>query len=1182
MQNLNAVEILENEILKNEEKFSDSIKNYQKIQSAKIQAKKEEIDALLTLIKDTIMEIEAKREDLIHQGVWATEEGKRVNEILKSLYLFPQTTENKTPYTVVKLANERTVTVKELETLYILLLDNISKLTEQDLFYEASLPGTKFIYEKQTDQEKILDETFRKKLLVIFNEARNQAEEVSKLRKRREEIAKIVGDTAPEAQKQKSELLKILEKTFDDESYLKIPELASYVTEFVKMYRQLKEIDASENLQKEIIKEQSLNHQLGKLLVDRYMKIVTRVQKDLQQMYETQMKGDIEDKSEKRNIFIEKLQNLRDVQQKFEKAMVEKTFMISENISRLHKIFYEAQNRLQTLKAQYYKRYQRIISQLPSFDMSDFEEKVVEYLVSKGINPMDANDFVETDFSKCLTDDDEASKKVSSYSCVSDPHLFFKGTPVKLKEYQKAVVSLVSNPKLNTPGLLVMWDTGTGKTIAAAATIVETLKNPERESGQAMVLGFSISNLFMFYCDIKRYLGDSYDAITAKLIGNQFSDTGSEHTEFLFRVNNLQCSVIFIRMHLSPESHFKKSRVDSKGLLVVDEVHFVIRGPPPKGKTVTVNQNTLQQWQKFITDHDGKKLLLSATPVGKEGDPNGVLQVLKLLKRNQDVDANKWFDTKGNWVSECARQEFYNNWVKGLVSYVSLRFDQSVYPAVLTTCEGGDPNKPCAWKFNIKDLSFTLDQTREYTPEELEIRESRDYTNLVPSVIMVPQSHKAAESLRKRTREQPGLISCMVNDPKEEKEKEKCADHAKGFEKGSFHGYKFSSGGGYDYDVKGLALRAQIDAHYLAKKKHLVIATLNPRIPVNYYQESVLEPLQNKTSFNNKPLVSINASTFPKSLNIEEWFRQIGVQRRFISTLGNVVTTEQDSLSQRIFNHPLNSDGRYVEVLIVEGKRLTGLDVPGAHCMHFLSPPQDKTSQKQAYGRILRQCALANYAKTTGIKDPYVRVFTYVSFPDKTGRESFKVTPDELVINWLSKEKGNYSLSPVERLLEEMKEGAVDRDFFGSYSLGSKRKKETRITPMDFFDDIIWYELQGNEEDIDFELIDNITDIKSVEELYKTLRSELVRSKDVPNLEELQNYLVNMEDDRYTRLQNFMYKKYQVTDAETKNTNRNRTLLVNSLWNQYKETYTSGLEYNDSLVISSQILKNEPQDSLEA
>ncbi len=358
-----------------------------------------------------------------------------------------------------------------------------------------------------------------------------------------------------------------------------------------------------------------------------------------------------------------------------------------------------------------------------------------------------------------------------------------------------------------------------------------------------------------------------------------------------------------------------------------------------------------------------------------------------------------------------------------------------------------------------------------------EARASKDYRNIVPVIIQVPTAPTDINSLFTAVakREQADLLKCVAEAGEgiSKEGQTECANLAKGYDnaKKAFRGVKNASGGGFDFTQKGIALRTQLDAAP-RNKKHLIIATMNPLPKVDYYIPQIENALKSKNQrFSREPFASFDIKSVRSACqrgNFDEIFASLDQKRRYINVAaGDVKELQQCAIN--LFKHKKNVFGQYFEALIINGKSFAGTDVPGAHYTHILSPPRDLKSQQQAYGRILRQCSLNEYAAAEGgSRDPTVYIFTYVSTVDPK-QERIKVTPDELVMRWLDTQRG--SKSAVDLMYEEMRKAAVDRYFFYDYSTGkgaedgeTAKKEETRIrVPMDATDYLLWSLAKANE-----------------------------------------------------------------------------------------------------------------------
>jgi superfamily II DNA or RNA helicase len=177
-----------------------------------------------------------------------------------------------------------------------------------------------------------------------------------------------------------------------------------------------------------------------------------------------------------------------------------------------------------------------------------------------------------------------------------------------------------------------------------------------------------------------------------------------------------------------------------------------------------------------------------------------------------------------------------------------------------------------------------------------------------------------------------------------------------------------------------------------------------------------------------------------------------------------------------VFNHKENALGKHIRVLVITARGLAGSDIPGARVVHLMSPAHSLAAQRQAYGRVLRLCAVAN--NTLGgaqSNATSVRMYTYVSVPAKdeaahpsvrggggrgggggggdddddekqkqkqrkqtraqksiARRQLLSVTPDEMIMRDLESRRR----SKMDLMNEAMRDNAVDASFFKEFSTG--------------------------------------------------------------------------------------------------------------------------------------------------
>jgi len=526
--------------------------------------------------------------------------------------------------------------------------------------------------------------------------------------------------------------------------------------------------------------------------------------------------------------------------------------------------------------------------------------------------------------------------------------------------------------------------------------------------------------------------------------------------------------VRFMRLQLKPDTASRFASWPHHALVVLDEAHYLSGGTLPGKGSAAPNKEVLKAWRDLICAHKGKRLLLTATPAANVDEPESLLATLRLFGPAAECgkplpDMSTWFEDVDEslgggkrWTAE--GRDAFVRLIRGLVSYVSLRFDQRIYPAVFTECADDYTQRACVYRHRPgSGDGATLVQPATERPmltnaEQTALR-LRNYQRMMPVVIEVPMQDTAV----KGTTFRPNLRDCMTSNPTvragSAHMRRSCGRAAVGYdEAGVKHKYKSISGGGFDYASKAVALRAQIDAN--RGGLHLVIGSLST-VQANYYEPEIFAALNSDNPafkeprlhlFNATAALAATDASKPLRERIDSLFDQLdaedaqrgGVRRRY-------VTMSDDEYALNVATHPRNATGRYVEVILIDGKSLAGTDVKGARVAHLLSPPQSPTSQKQAWGRILRRCALAPFAAQTGNTDPNVRIFTYVSVPPRkgkvelgTGKAKKPVTasPDQLLMEWMR--DARTARNEVELMYDALETNAVDSAFFGEYSTGGQ------------------------------------------------------------------------------------------------------------------------------------------------
>lgn len=671
-----------------------------------------------------------------------------------------------------------------------------------------------------------------------------------------------------------------------------------------------------------------------------------------------------------------------------------------------------------------------------------------------------------------------------------------------LTPFQRAAVEIVTGFNAS-PGLLLYWDVGTGKSLAAAAAIVRHLeqhgdRTAPRTYG-AVVIGFSVGNITDLQRDVRAYLNAHYgrDGWTETRCGGS---VGAARSTLGFTVGGGRSGggcILFTNATVLYQTKNSGWPTSPHALIVVDEAHRLFDSDPrepddddDEAQPLVESKTELERLRQTQYDYrcrllahtQGKLLLLTATPAAND-DARKLLQLLNLLKRRVNQCAtvprsafgrprfepdpiaasviDAWFTTDAAtgavaWINDRAQQTFVRDWAHGIVSYATFRFDQSVYPAIQTTCDTAQ-TRACVYKFDASQQRVRLLPSTERLPLSDMARRARienDVRYMVAFVVKVPLSEEAYKTLVGKTGKSgelqvlyDELLRCLREQAPRERTTDACANATQGVVTDqAAKKVKWTSGGGFDYDQKCTALRVQIDSAP-PNTKHVVLGSSNERVPIKYYFDAINEALTSagtaNQAYTGAPFVRVNTGAAAKQYqgSVDRWFDENAPgTRRFVAVWKGTwdkeemrppTKSEDPALNSRVFalalfNHPRNARGEYIQVLLLDAKSQTGTSA-FADVLHQMSPSPNVGKQQQAWGRVLRLCARSPYT--------LVSVYTYVTtlpgqLPARLQNDPIEVTPDELLVEYL---RSMQRTTRTDLLLDAMRDAAVDRSYFGAY-----------------------------------------------------------------------------------------------------------------------------------------------------
>ncbi len=686
-------------------------------------------------------------------------------------------------------------------------------------------------------------------------------------------------------------------------------------------------------------------------------------------------------------------------------------------------------------------------------DLKQFEDKIVGAMKKFNIAKLKLEDAKPDEI-------DPATGKFKS--CLADS--------LTLSEYQRALMHYVNDNFAVLPGVLIIWEPGTGKTLGSTSAMVENLRvryieNNGKTKAQVpanaideLILGFTDDNLNdfrnTFFKALERDLKGQYE------LGKSFGEDASQTDQIILTGKDgvKRTARVMTQRYSVGGGKADQIKMHPDGIILVDEAHFMVtREVPTNSTNFKQVVESVKAWERVVMNFDGVKLILTATPSGANRDPTKMFELLKYMakergqkgKDNRDVDAwKKWFKPRKDghgveWVSEEAKKEYEQDWLRARISYVSLRFDRRVFPQIEAKC-GGKGDQQCIFEVADDGKLRLAEKRPALSPQEVEARDMLEYGKMAPMIVQVPltlqesidfakKSTAAATSANTRNVE---LAECGKNKTslaeQSDKEVETCANFAHYGQKQVAHGGQYASGGGFDIDSKASAAHKVIDAIAQTNPtRHLIIASGYEGASTRYFQQPLLKEFEDFEQIQPKDVSSDEAAArFMK--NAKKTRRVALLTGTTWSGSSQTKTAKQKQLIKRIFFSDANADGSLIEILIVDASMLTGFDAKGATHLHIFSPVKN---QQQAWSRILRRCAQP-VAKST------VYVYTYKTFiPDTVKanpKNSILITPDEMVLEAMRRKR--LDVQPIDLLMQEMIKDSYDRYWFAEYSSGGLQR----------------------------------------------------------------------------------------------------------------------------------------------
>jgi hypothetical protein len=510
-----------------------------------------------------------------------------------------------------------------------------------------------------------------------------------------------------------------------------------------------------------------------------------------------------------------------------------------------------------------------------------------------------------------------------------------------------------------------------------------------------------------------------------------------------------------------------KIAVPSKGLTIIEEAH---NAPNPAEIAVSVDRSTTTlAWCNLLKQAKDVRLLeLTATPLLDDNKMTDLFKLLNLIQPdpNRQIFEGTWrralasvepaevkaaslkadalesaylqsllFDAQtGQWLPGM-KQTLQSNYA-GLVSYVTLSADPTVYPQLSNECQRLG-NSSCTAKYNPQRNSFD------------DVQEGPKPTT--GQNVLVPMNAHQYKEMRK----------AMQTDLSNWSERRRLdADPAKpSFADLNFGGptrtHKsslFASWGMKTYRKGGIVewpnkLKALL---LLMKDKH-------PKDKFFVYTSSLDQVFAKNVSQYFRDVAKYEVIDIPKLARFinahptlrtgaqlaENWISDAASAKRILLFIGSasavaeyapaVIGKVRDMMLE-LFNHSENLNGEYFQAFFGDRTSKEGLSL--FHVMHvvFIEPAANPTMQAQAEARVLRMCALRKFPMQRWNQ---IQLWRFISIPPTSGggarskknSKTTRETNEQLHYRYM------VSRRPASQLiLQALKEDAIDCYLFKDYN----------------------------------------------------------------------------------------------------------------------------------------------------
>lgn len=695
----------------------------------------------------------------------------------------------------------------------------------------------------------------------------------------------------------------------------------------------------------------------------------------------------------------------------------------------------------------------------------------------------------------------------------------------EFSNYQRFVGEVVSN-SVPISGLILYWSVGTGKTLGMISAISSFFSNNFYNSDlciifmPAGVVSAWKNDLKLFYgnslvqVDIKdnssplfreylnfnvEYATGYYDNVTFEpefafeiegtakyIIGIDPYNSDYRLAQFLWniekKIGTINENTSYVnsksnRFKLEGQEADYEEFIKNSPLYLFDEYHNFFNS----------STDVMDDVKTLIKNlHFSKKIAATATPVSDEVDYSKFAEMVNFIRfRPSDKNRSKFENYFGNPPSPDSKL-ILEDFVKGAFSYVSLNFDQSVYPFFNYYYFCNDKDGVCMFDPNtmnkFSDPRFNISENMKILQANF-VRE-RNWPKVIPMLAMVKATKKPPGQV-------PNILKSLNACPPEDGVYCYTQNYSKllGLDDkidailGMVDGYEGK------HSIVTTVIKALNPGDELASKSFTIkkiVSKIKQKFGGGGYEffdyspdKNILPPYSRQSinvtiggvSIGQDPnsnkklnksdldeLIQYTASTIENNFNdfVEGWYSTNVKEKRIMiinpipynnNTIAGKFNTLYTNLYLSIFNDPRNYKGEYIKVIFLGPEYIEGVSLFDVEYQHNYFPSQSFSLKAQSEGRPMRKCAWKNIAYNLTITDevngklefsggvfPDIKFITYIAYSD-----DITVAPEWQIFNEIYGKQ-----TEGDEVNEIIRQTAIDNYIFGEYS-GSRIRPPSNI-----------------------------------------------------------------------------------------------------------------------------------------